>query len=65
MRGRDLSPDAPPELSPESIGHQAGAFWAFYRRAGLPLSEAFDRWSSSKGFNPGDLEAVRAEVFEP
>lgn len=65
MRRWDLSPDARPELSPETLVHQAGAFWAFYGRAGLPLSEAFDRWSSSKGFNPGDLEAIRAKVFEP
>jgi hypothetical protein len=53
------------ELSDRAVRDQAEALLAYYRRAGLPLVDAFARWSASKDFSRDDLEAIRAEVFEP
>lgn len=53
------------ELNDRAIRDQAGAFLAYYRRASLPLLDAFDRWALGKDFAGVDLAAIRAEVFEP
>jgi len=50
------------DLSPADVMLQAEAFLAWYRRTGLPVGLAFDRWCASKSLNPADRKAIWREV---
>ncbi len=53
------------ELDDRAVRFQAEAFLAYYRRAGLPLLQALERWARGKDFAGEDLDAIRTEVLEP
>jgi hypothetical protein len=44
------------------VRHQAEAYLAWERRAGLPRAVAWRTWVASKMFGPGDVAAIEAEV---
>ena len=50
------------DLSPADVMLQAEAFLDWYRRAGLSVGLAFDRWCASKSLSPADSKAIWREV---
>jgi hypothetical protein len=46
------------------VGWQALAFVGWFRRTGLPLDDAWQRWSESKDFAPGKAWAIRTAALD-
>jgi hypothetical protein len=46
------------------IDQQARAFVGWFQRAGLPLDDAWRRWSESKDFAPGKAWAIRTAALD-